>query len=239
MHRTTFTLLFTVALTGISASASSSENQSEKTIRVEGVKRGVFVTISEVLESGTRSIARCVTPCKQNVSTNENFFITLSSPKRKYGAIRRSAQDAEIKGDTYTFDIKLDTPENEETRYVKSTIANRLETEKIKTCMSFGLEDLADRPKACYKMPPLLPPLTERSGWCKIAFAVLMDGSVSDVEARECSEDMFKIPSVETAKTFRYYPQLKDGKVVRSCLRSTIRYTLTNGKGKVIPAKGE
>ena len=235
-------LSFLLATSGIAGIATASEVGAEitkTTVHIKGVKRGLIATVHQKTNSYSPPLARCLTPCKETVETKNPIYIIVTPPKRKYGAIRRDMKNAVVDGENLIFDIELDTPENEELIYVRGSIEKRLEQDKIKACEVFSKTDLTSKARKCYKLSPTLPPRMERSGWCKVLFTILPDGRVTDVVAQECSEDMFRITSQETVKTYRYYPKLKDEQVIKSRLRTTLRYELRDGKGKVIPAKGE
>lgn len=60
-----------------------------------------------------------------------------------------------------------------------------------------------------------------------------------DMHAFILSEDLFGLSSEEAVKLFRYYPKLKDGQAVSSRLITTVNFSLSDGKGNIIPHKIE
>ena len=225
-------------LTFCAASAMAAESPVETSIvKIRGVKKNVHATITEINNGVHRPLKRCLTPCTEAISTAHPFYVTLSPPNRRYGAIYRDMKDAVREENTYTFRINLASREDEERRYVRNQLSRYVDTEKQEACKKFTKQDLTEKIKVCYKATPTMPPRSVRSGWCKMTYIVMEDGSVSGVEARECSEEIFRINSVETAKLFRYFPRLKDNEITKIRVNTTIRYLLDRGNGKPISPK--
>ena len=214
---------------------------SEKAIIVQGKHRGKLVSIHQRAPNGSSGkVAVCKIPCKKTIELADPFFILFPPPRGDYGHyIRRNSEDAIQKDGTYRFDTTLKTQHEETTHYYRSYASDQNNKPKRQACLRFELKDLSERPKACFKNRPSIPPKSVRSGWCEVVFTVLPDGSTENVDVRECSEEMFRIGSLEAAKLFRYYPRIRNGQAVSTKLRTKVRYTLKNEKGKRVPAKGE
>lgn len=187
-----------------------------------------------------RLVKTCKKTCEIDLEAADRFFILFPAKNKKYKTyIRRNQEDAELKDGVYYFDLTYGAPEDEERNYFRAYAEDQTSEAQDELCDNFDVSKLSDRPKACFKVKPSLPPRTRRSGWCKVAMTILINGRNKDVSARSCSEDIFKISSEEAVKLYRYYPKLKDGQAVSSRLITTVNFTLSDEKGKIIPPKNE
>jgi len=212
----------------------------KKSVTVTGVGSRVPVFISERTASGTKRLGSCITPCREKIKSSGAFYVTLTPISDDYlTPIHRESEEAIIEEDNYKFDISLGTPDEEGRRYLKPYLdVFRNKPERLK-CMEFTKADLSERPKTCFSFPPITPAKAKRSGRCKISVRILTDGSTEDIRVVSCSEKLFELPSVETAKLFRYYPHIVDGEIKTSRMTKKINYQLLDSRGKRIPGKGE
>lgn len=85
---------------------------------------------------------------------------------------------------------------------------------------------------------PSMAPRATRSGWCTLSVSVSPKGRVSDILETDCSENMFREPTIKAVRQFRYLPKLVNGKATEG-KDETLRmiFQLANGRGNIIPPK--
>ena len=74
-------------------------------------------------------------------------------------------------------------------------------------------------PGPLVRIPPQMPPRAERSGHCVVQYNVSAEGSLYDVQALSCSQDIFRRPSVRSVQKWTYRPRIQDGRPVGSRMR--------------------
>ena len=83
---------------------------------------------------------------------------------------------------------------------------------------------------------PVMPTRADRSGHCNVMFDVNANGSTYNVQALNCSQNLFARASIKAAGKWKYRPQTIAGKAVpRTGLRTTITFKLTDEHGRPIP----
>ena len=88
------------------------------------------------------------------------------------------------------------------------------------------------------RQPPSMPPMATRSGDCLLSVAISPQGRVSRILEADCTEDTFKEASIASVKAYRYLPKLVNGVAVEGYDEDLrVRFTLTNSRGEIIPAK--
>jgi len=236
-------LTFSLLLSGPSfiAYANESSGITEKTLVIKGGKPGARISIHQLNAFGrSGTVAKCKSPCKETVKLADPFYITIPTRRNKFETyLRRNSSEAEVKGGVYHFDITPRGSEEEAAHYYRSFSSDVNNLPKRQKCFNFTKADLSERPKSCFKNTALLPARMERSGSCIVRFKVLPNGASEGVTVSDCTEDMFRLPSLEAAKLFRYYPRLLNEEIITSKIKTRVRFDLNDGRGKRIPAKGE
>ena len=88
----------------------------------------------------------------------------------------------------------------------------------------------------CFRVPPRMPAMAERSGHCKVVFTALADGETADVVARECTDTVFCDSAALSVSRWHYYPKIELGEFVeRPDIETKISFRLTETDGSVIP----
>jgi len=86
------------------------------------------------------------------------------------------------------------------------------------------------------RIPPIMPSRAEKSGHCKVRFDVSPEGQPFNVSTTFCSSSVFKRASEKSVQKWKYNPKIVDGRAVsRSGVESTIRFKLTDERGREIP----
>jgi protein TonB len=86
------------------------------------------------------------------------------------------------------------------------------------------------------RIPPVMPPRAEKSGRCDVRFDVSPEGAPFNVVATYCSQKLFERASTKSVQRWKYNPKMQDGRAVaRTGVKSTIRFNLTDERGKLIP----
>jgi len=86
------------------------------------------------------------------------------------------------------------------------------------------------------RIPPIMPSRAEKSGNCKVRFDVSPEGQPFNVTTTYCSSSVFKRASEKSVQKWKYNPKIVDGRAVsRTGVESTIRFKLTDERGRVIP----
>jgi len=86
------------------------------------------------------------------------------------------------------------------------------------------------------RIPPIMPPRAEKSGHCKVRFDVSPEGAPFNVVETYCTQSLFKRASIKSVQKWKYNPKIVDGRsVARKGVESTIRFKLTDERGKLIP----
>jgi len=230
-----FIFSFLLAFSGVKASSGVDYRVS---VQGGGITKPLIIYGHNPKTRRTARIKDCRLKCDFTLSEGETFHILLRPKSKRYKTyIRRNLEDSVLKDGVYRFNLVLKTPEEEERHYFAAQLADKVDKAKDRNCDTIKGLTSPDRVKSCYKVQPFLPPRMRRSGWCKVTLRVLTNGRTDDVKVETCSEDVFKISSEETVKLFRYFPKEKDGEIISSRLRTTVNFTLTDGKGNIIPPK--
>ncbi len=91
-------------------------------------------------------------------------------------------------------------------------------------------------PSPVLRFKPVMPPKANKSGHCKMRFAVNAEGAPFEIEALFCTETLFKRNSVKAVQKFKYRPKIEDGlPVAMHGVTTIIRYNLVDEKGQIIP----
>ncbi len=86
------------------------------------------------------------------------------------------------------------------------------------------------------RVPPIMPMRAERSGHCVLEFDIGLDGKPFNIEARYCTQNIFKRPSIRAATKWNYRPKIKNGQpVIRRGVSTQISFDLTDENGQIIP----
>ncbi len=84
--------------------------------------------------------------------------------------------------------------------------------------------------------PPKMPATAKESGFCCMIYDVTDKGLPDKVNATFCSAKMFKEPSIESVKKWRFNPAISNGKNTRAYNQfKLISFRLTNPDGSIIP----
>lgn len=93
--------------------------------------------------------------------------------------------------------------------------------------------------KPCYRIPPPLPNVNY-SGKCKVVFDVSPSGLVENAKSTECSNPVFKGPSLFVVSQWTYFPKVERGMpVTRTGVRTTLKYDVTDYDGTLLDENGE
>lgn len=86
------------------------------------------------------------------------------------------------------------------------------------------------------RIPPIMPPRAEKSGHCKVRFDVSPEGAPFNVVETYCTQSLFKRASIKSVQKWKYNPKIVDGRAVsRTGVESTIRFKLSDERGRLIP----
>ena len=86
------------------------------------------------------------------------------------------------------------------------------------------------------RIPPIMPPRAEKSGHCKVRFDVSPEGAPFNVTSTYCTQSLFERSTIKSVTKWKYNPKIVDGRsVARKGVESTIRFNLTDERGRLIP----
>lgn len=89
------------------------------------------------------------------------------------------------------------------------------------------------------RIPPIFPPRFlqgDNSGFCKVRFDVSPEGQPFNVETTLCTSNQLKSATIKSVQKWKYNPKIVDGRSVsRSGVESTIRFDLSDERGRTLP----
>ena len=86
------------------------------------------------------------------------------------------------------------------------------------------------------RIPPIMPPRTERSGHCVLRFDVSASGEPYNIQPTFCSEKLFSRPSIKSVTNWKYKPKVQGGlAVTRNGVVTRISFNLADENGNLIP----
>lgn len=86
------------------------------------------------------------------------------------------------------------------------------------------------------RIPPVMPMRAEKSGHCKMRFAVSPQGQPFNIIATYCTSSIFKRASIKSVGKWKYNAKVVDGSaVVRRGVETKITFNLTGDRGRRIP----
>jgi len=89
------------------------------------------------------------------------------------------------------------------------------------------------------RIPPIFPPRFlqgDNSGFCKVRFDVSPEGQPFNVETTLCTSSQLKSATIKSVQKWKYNPKIVDGRSVsRSGVESTIRFDLSDERGRTLP----
>lgn len=88
----------------------------------------------------------------------------------------------------------------------------------------------------CARMPPSMPHKARRSGHCMVEFDIRSNGIPVNVNASQCSDEVFKEASEFAIQWWVYKPKIDRGIAVdRIGVQSKMKFNLTDKDGNIIP----
>lgn len=86
------------------------------------------------------------------------------------------------------------------------------------------------------RFEPNMPPRAQKSGHCIVRLSVNAYGQPFDIVTKECSQSIFKRPTIKAVAKWKYNPKIKDGQAVdRHGVETLITFALTDEHGRPIP----
>lgn len=176
-----------------------------------------------------RVLSACTMPCNLGVPGDVSSFLVIY----RYGSLPlwvptgHALPDGRIMAEG--FETAYDLGYN-----AVDAVALRL------ACLSKGHERIraAENRDAepCYRTPPAMPEDAGRSGHCQMIFDGDVDGRTVNVEATECTDDIFCDPSALAVSRWLYVPKVEDGAFVRRTgIMNTMTFLITDDAGAIIP----
>lgn len=83
------------------------------------------------------------------------------------------------------------------------------------------------------RIPPIMPPKAERSGWVSLRFDINDEGRAINIEALESSESYFEKSAVKSVENWVYATGISPDE--RENIETIITYRLTDSRGRIIP----
>ena len=164
----------------------------------------------------------CIMPCSLNVETSRAYWIIAY----KYG---------------YTPEFKsFDTGLLDPTKPMEITfLTNWVDAYKRKAQCNSELEARLNEDRdveVCKREASRMPPAAKRSGNCRVKFDISTEGFPVNVEAYDCTDAIFKKPTINTVRGWYYYPKVENGvNVERKGVKSKMSFRLRGQDGSFIP----
>ena len=194
--------------------------RKNRLIKVEASEPGTLVALYDYFPE--QPIDMCLSPCSLNADASEKYRLI----GYKYGFARYFGWiDTGIWPAEKVFDMGMGQ--------------NWLETfEKQKSCFAENAARLSEDRDAevCIRTPPVAPQPAPKSGHCRLKFSISKTGYTKDVEVLNCTDDFFKAASVESVRTWYYYPKVENGEFVeRHDTRTKMVFKISDEDGNLIP----
>jgi len=88
------------------------------------------------------------------------------------------------------------------------------------------------------RYPPIMPSEAKTSGYCCMVFDISKTGTLENIKANYCTNEVFAEASKEAASKWQYSPAENKGKpVIRKGVATTMSFRLTNSWGVMIPSQ--
>ena len=112
------------------------------------------------------------------------------------------------------------------------------EIEAAGVCECWPYEDYKDKVIPLERVPPIMPPIAERSGRVVVKFNVSDDGKPMDTEVVSSTERLFERSALESVSKWTYSKKVGDEpENARKGIITTITYKLANERGNLIPER--
>jgi len=86
------------------------------------------------------------------------------------------------------------------------------------------------------RFEPNMPPRAEKSGHCIVRLSVNAYGQPFNIVTKECSQSIFKRPTIKAVAKWKYSPKIRDGQAVdMHGVETLITFALTDEHGQLIP----
>lgn len=86
------------------------------------------------------------------------------------------------------------------------------------------------------RFEPNMPPRAQKSGHCIVRLSVNASGQPFNIVATQCSQSIFKRPTIKAVGKWKYNPKIRDGQpVARHGVETLITFALTDERGRPIP----
>ena len=80
-----------------------------------------------------------------------------------------------------------------------------------------------------------MPSLAQHSGHVRVRYTVLPNGRVNNLEVTSCIDDVFREVSLNSAKNWYFFPEVRNAKRVETeLLKTQVNFNLTNQYGVLI-----
>ncbi len=102
------------------------------------------------------------------------------------------------------------------------------------TTVSLVISDKDVQPVVRFE--PNMPPRAQKSGHCIVRLSVNTYGQPFNIVVTECSQSIFKRPTIKAVEKWRYNPKIRDGQAVTMHgVETLITFVLTDENGRPIP----
>lgn len=102
------------------------------------------------------------------------------------------------------------------------------------TTVNLVISDKAAQPLVRFE--PVMPLRAEKSGHCSVRLSVSAQGLPYDIVTTECSQSIFRRPTIKAVQTWQYNPKISNGQAVSmGGVETLISFKLTDEHGRIIP----
>jgi len=104
---------------------------------------------------------------------------------------------------------------------------------------AFDLQVIDRDPAPIVRIPPVIPSRFlqgDHSGYCRVQFDIGANGKPLNVTVALCTSKQLSAASIKSVQKWNYTPEIQNGRAVsRSGLETTIRFDLTDERGRLLP----